>query len=542
MKSRRVAVGFLVLITAFLSTREVALAQLPRGMKELPIVSGADSNFVREQIALFEKAFHTLKRDTTMPRPFGWQTYISPPNGVVFKLGAEANGYNHYLCPQFIGGDFDSVGDSVARNIATFRGPRYPIGDSGYQWTAMGSGVNGPVYEILGSPTNAFVGGRFDSAGGVAAKNIAYWDGTNWFPLVGSQGNGLDSTVLVITQIGDTILIGGNFTHAGGKVANHLAVWIPSAAVWIPFIDHNGENGVNGGVDAISVINGTIIIGGGFTNAGSTECRKIAAFSNGKWMAFDKGIDGQNSYVDAITDSYSYSSSFLVGGSFDSSNGTVIRNTGMWRLDSMKGFPMEEFGSSVEGVNGPVYDITIGRDGVAFAGAFDTAGRTLARNLATFDDSYDSGWFEYGGGLDAPGYSLAGWSIFVTAPFINNHFWVGGAFTNPGGILSPSLGLYLPEVRAVHATTPHPSISLFTSPNPFTDHAMLSYTLHHSSHVSLEIYDPIGRLVTKLIDKEVGAGKHTTEFKAGANAIPGVYLCKLVSGDGVALGKMVLVR
>ena len=80
------------------------------------------------------------------------------------------------------------------------------------------------------------------------------------------------------------------------------------------------------------------------------------------------------------------------------------------------------------------------------------------------------------------------------------------------------------------------------SPNPFTDHAMLSYTLHHSSHVSLEIYDPIGRLVTKLIDKEVGAGKHTTEFKAGANAIPGVYLCKLVSGDGVALGKMVLVR
>jgi hypothetical protein len=64
--------------------------------------------------------------------------------------------------------------------------------------------------------------GEFTSAGGVAAKYIARWDGTAWSPL----GSGMNKSVRAFTTVANGDLVaGGSFTTAGGVAAGCIARW-----------------------------------------------------------------------------------------------------------------------------------------------------------------------------------------------------------------------------------------------------------------------------------------------------------------------------
>src|SRR4029079_6667491 len=51
------------------------------------------------------------------------------------------------------------------------------------------------------------IGGSFDLAGTVAAKNLAWWNGSRWYDLGGADG-----TVNCLAVIRDTLIIGGEFS------------------------------------------------------------------------------------------------------------------------------------------------------------------------------------------------------------------------------------------------------------------------------------------------------------------------------------------
>jgi hypothetical protein len=69
------------------------------------------------------------------------------------------------------------------------------------------------------SGSDLYAGGGFTMAGGVAATNIAKWDGTNWSAL----GSGMNHGVSALAVSGNELYAGGSFTTAGGKVSAYLA-------------------------------------------------------------------------------------------------------------------------------------------------------------------------------------------------------------------------------------------------------------------------------------------------------------------------------
>ena len=68
---------------------------------------------------------------------------------------------------------------------------------------------------------NLIAGGDLTTAGGVAAKSIAVWDGTSWSPLAA----GTDGPVQALAVYKDNLVAGGEFKSAGGVAAQNIAQW-----------------------------------------------------------------------------------------------------------------------------------------------------------------------------------------------------------------------------------------------------------------------------------------------------------------------------
>jgi uncharacterized protein (DUF1501 family) len=78
-------------------------------------------------------------------------------------------------------------------------------------------------------------------------------------------------------------------------------------------------------------------------------------------------------------------------------------------------------------------------------------------------------------------------------------------------------------------------------PNPFNPETILSYQLHRTLHVRLEVFDAQGRLVQTLVDEPQVAGLHAEPFYAGP--LPsGPYFYRLTTPDGTQTRQMMLVK
>jgi xylan 1,4-beta-xylosidase len=78
-------------------------------------------------------------------------------------------------------------------------------------------------------------------------------------------------------------------------------------------------------------------------------------------------------------------------------------------------------------------------------------------------------------------------------------------------------------------------------PNPFNPETRINFSVDVPSHVTLVIYDVLGRQVTILIDKQMDPGHHSFIWDASGLA-SGLYFCRLSSADAVKTRKMVLMR
>jgi hypothetical protein len=67
-------------------------------------------------------------------------------------------------------------------------------------------------------------------------------------------------------------------------------------------------------------------------------------------------------------------------------------------------------------------------------------------------------------------------------------------------------------------------------PNPFNPSTTISFTIPQAQHVSLVVFDALGREVATLVDSELGSGTHTVTFD-GQNLSSGVYIYRIRAGD-----------
>ncbi len=233
----------------------------------------------------------------------------------------------------YVGGSFTTAGEIAANNIAKWNGT---------SWSALGAGLGtasplpniGAVVIALGLNGNdLYVGGFFNTAGGVNTNGLAKWNGTSWsgfnlpFFLVGVQD--APPTVRAITVSGNDIYIGGYFVGINGVPANSLAKW--NGSVW------TGLNGLsapdfnpffNPVVSAIGVSGADVFVSGDFNQAGTVSVSGSARWNNGNWSALTgaRTLGARRSPIMAIgTDIYLCEE---VARSGESVTGNLVKWTG----------------------------------------------------------------------------------------------------------------------------------------------------------------------------------------------------------------------
>jgi hypothetical protein len=95
--------------------------------------------------------------------------------------------------------------------------------------------------------------------------------------------------------------------------------------------------------------------------------------------------------------------------------------------------------------------------------------------------------------------------------------------------------------RGARSSVPESFLLEQNHPNPFNPSTIVEYAVPKSSHVTLRVYDLLGRQVGVLFEGVAAPGWYTVNFQA--SSLPsGVYLCRLESAGIVQTRKMLLLK
>jgi hypothetical protein len=91
-----------------------------------------------------------------------------------------------------------------------------------------------------------------------------------------------------------------------------------------------------------------------------------------------------------------------------------------------------------------------------------------------------------------------------------------------------------------------PDFNLHSHPSPFHSSTTISFTTAHTSTVSLEVYDLIGRRIKTLLDRQVLSGQQGISWDgnndSGIRVVSGNYFYRLQVGQRIQVGRMIFLR
>ena len=298
-----------------------------------------------------------------------WEVFSNGSNGSIYSIDIAPDG------TIYAAGDFTTIGGVTANNIAKL---------DGSTWSSLGTGTNGPISKIRFNENGTlFVGGVFTTAGGIIVNNISKWENNTWTALADNFTK-IAGTNNEIRSIGfdenNNLYIGGNFDTAGGVSASRIARW-------------NGINrsalgsGTSGFVQAIESIGDYLYIGGNFSIAGTKSVNRIARFNKNTetWEGLGNGLSGN---VNTITSNGTY---IYIGGSFDTASDDgnldkIVNNLARWSVDS----GWEALGPNTDvGVNVRVNSLkfTNNNTELIVGGNFNKAGNITTNNIAIWSEN-----------------------------------------------------------------------------------------------------------------------------------------------------------
>jgi M6 family metalloprotease-like protein len=120
--------------------------------------------------------------------------------------------------------------------------------------------------------------------------------------------------------------------------------------------------------------------------------------------------------------------------------------------------------------------------------------------------------------------------------------------TNPGGgSFVASAAFQIDPATGVEAIPVPGEFALRQNyPNPFNPTTTIPFDIKESTHVTVKIYDPRGRVVRTLVDENLGARSYGIEWNgrndAGHTVSSGVYFYQLIAGDFKDVRKLVLTK
>ena len=315
----------------------------------------------------------------------------------------------------YVGGSFSSIGNVVATNIAKW---------DGQTWTPLGSGLNSPDQAMIlqiafGANGDVYAGGLFTAAGGIAATNIARWNGVNWSPL----GGGVSAGVVAIAVNGSQVYAGGGITNFGGVSTKGLARW--DGTNWYS-IGGGVDAGTNTAVDVLLLDGNSLYVGGNFTNAGGQAINRIAKWDGTNWSALGGGITGAtNAYVRTLVKS---GTNLFAAGFFTYAGGVAATNIARWN-----GVQWSPLGA---GISAPVSALAVNGPFLFAGGTLTNAGGIAVSNVARWDGT---NWSNIGGLSSASSSGVAGTYDYALAVDLNGGLLAGGYFTQAGSAAVQSM-------------------------------------------------------------------------------------------------------
>jgi len=411
-------------------------------------------------------------------------------------------------------------GGDTAYNIAAW---------DGESWYSLGAGLRGDtatVYALTVYHGKLIAGGAFTSAGGIPAEKIAAWDGNAWSPL----GSGMGPYVYALEVYRDALIAGGYFTSAGGTSANCIAAW--DGASWSAL--GSGMGGDYPYVYALTVYDTLLIAGGKFGVAGGISAYRLAAWNGDVWSAAGPGFDSTSGDVRCLK---VFDDCLVIGGGFSKAGYTILNKIAIWDRHSWS-----SLGSGLTGSNAGVFALA-DYDGRLFCGgSFTVAGATPSNYIAMWDG--DS-WYPLGSGLGND------WPYVNALTTYDNKLVVGGDFALAGGKPSAFIALwtkgYPTDVSEDDKFSLPANYQLSQNyPNPFNPSTTIEFDLPRRSHVSVTVYNVLGREVSRLINRELPIGNHQITWDgstdSGAHASTGVYFYRIKAAGHDETKKMLLLK
>jgi hypothetical protein len=351
-----------------------------------------------------------------------WSDVGGGLDGTVYALFVFDDGSGSAL---YAGGEFTDARATIpVAHVAKWNGT---------SWSALGAGVSGGGVisgTLVGALTSfddgsgpaLYAAGVFDHAGGVAADNIAKWNGTSWSPL--SIGLAYQDSYQIALAVyddgtGPALYVGGDFGEADDLYTNYIARWNGSA--WSAV-----GTGLDDGVSTLVVFDDgsgpALFIGGGFLNAGGAPAGRVAKWNGTSYSAVGIGMSDGVSSLRVHDDGTG--PSLYAGGDFEQADFTDASHIAKWNGSTWS----EVGGGTNHGVNTLcVYDAGHGPRLIA-GGLLTTAGSAAADFVASWNGSHWSGLGTHGGfGLDDTVRSLLA--------FDDGHgaaLYAGGDFTHAG--------------------------------------------------------------------------------------------------------------
>ncbi|MCP4583213.1 MAG: T9SS type A sorting domain-containing protein [candidate division Zixibacteria bacterium] len=163
-------------------------------------------------------------------------------------------------------------------------------------------------------------------------------------------------------------------------------------------------------------------------------------------------------------------------------------------------------------------------------------------------------WSSYGeiGGIANYWYpytiELEGWAgpgndeVYVGLQFISDD--IGDHY----GVLADDITIRIEQATSVSSTDQLPESFVLQQnyPNPFNMNTIIEFALPQSSSVSLDIYDILGRKVTRLIDTDLNSGIHRIRWNGrnenGESVTSGVYFYRLAYNDFSEIKSMTMIK
>jgi hypothetical protein len=132
-------------------------------------------------------------------------------------------------------------------------------------------------------------------------------------------------------------------------------------------------------------------------------------------------------------------------------------------------------------------------------------------------------------------------NYFVGSSFADEVNWMKGWIVNRVDWLDQTLAPLATGVRDERPAVPATSALEQNYPNPFNPATQLRYTTNARQHVSIVVYDVLGRAISHLVDEVIPAGQYTVEWTA-ARVPSGVYVCRMHAGTSVSVIRMTVVK